>query len=71
MYWIGCALYGFDLYTDLNNLIFLLDPHAVVFNLSQTCLRKVFRWVAKPSIYRYRCYSRKGDDNVCADVLIR
>lgn len=53
MHWLLATSDGFDLFTDHNNLIFLFEPLAVVTDLSQSSLRKVFRWEARLSLYNY------------------
>lgn len=55
---------GPDLFTDHQNFIFLLDPLAVVPNLSQTSLRKAVCWAIKLIVYNYTFVYTKGDDNI-------
>lgn len=38
------ATYGFGLYTDHNNLIFIFDPHSIFDDLSISCVRKKLGW---------------------------
>lgn len=59
----------FDLFTDHQNLIFLFDPLAVVFDLSQTSLRKLFRWAVRLSAYNYTYLHIKSAENVWTDLL--
>lgn len=38
MHWLLASSRGFDLYTDYNNLVFLIDPTSIIADLSQTIL---------------------------------
>jgi len=49
MHWLLSTPSGFDLFTDHHNLIFIFDPLAVMPDLSQSSVRKVFRWAVKLS----------------------
>ena len=71
MHWLVAPPDGFDLYTDHNNLILLLDQLSVVRDLSRTILRRILRWAVRLSMYNYTCFHIKGDDNVWADLLGR
>lgn len=62
---------GFDLHTDYNNLIFLLDPLSVVPDMTQTSLHKVLRYAVRMSVYNYTCVHIRGTDNVWSDLLTR
>lgn len=53
--WKLATSYGFDLFTDHHNLIFLLDPFSVAPDLSQTSLQKFLCWDVKLSTYNYTC----------------
>ena len=50
MHWLVAIPAGFDLYTDRNNLIFVLDPLIVVEVMSQSSIRKVLQWAVKLSV---------------------
>lgn len=69
MHGIAATSDDFDLCTDRNDLIFLLDPLSVVPDLSATPMRKVLRWALRLSVYRYMSYHIKGHENVRADLL--
>ena len=71
MHWILCTSQGFDLYTDHNNPIFILNPLSVIPDLSLPTLRKGLRWAVKLSLYSYVCIHITGIDNVWADLLGR
>lgn len=71
MRWLAATVDGFDLYTDHNNLVFILDPLSVDPDLVQTALQKVLRWAVCSSFYNSVCIHIKGTDNVWADILGR
>lgn len=58
-----------DLFTDLNNLIFIFDPLAVMTDTGQATTRKVLRWAVRLSLYSYVSIHITGDDSVWADVM--
>lgn len=69
MHWILATADGFNLFMDHHNLLFLIDPLAVVPDLCQTFLRKVLRWggqTKRVQLYvrahfrRRQCLSRTG-----------
>lgn len=62
---------GFDLYTDHNNLIFLIDLLPVVDDVSQSSNGNVVRKGVKLSLFNYTCHRVRGEDNVCTDLVIR
>lgn len=64
MHWLLGTSFGFELYTDHNNLIFILDPLSSIPDLSQPSVRKVLRWALKVSAYNYTCFHIKVEDNV-------
>ena len=71
LHWLAATPEGFDLYTDHENLIFLFDSLSVVPDLSQTSLRKVLSWAVRLSLYNYKFFHIKGEDNVWAGLLGR
>lgn len=48
--WLLVTMEGFELYTDDHNLIFQLDPLAMVPYLKVSSLRKVLRWAIRTSM---------------------
>lgn len=61
---------GLDLFTDHNNLVFVLIPSRLSdFSRASTC--KELRCAVRLSIYNYVCYNISGGDNVWADFLGR
>lgn len=71
MHWVLPAPEGFDLYTDHNHLVFILDPLAVMQDLSKTSVKKVMRCAVQLSFYNYVFFHIKGKENVWADLLSR
>lgn len=69
MHWILAKPDGLDLFTDQNNLVFLLDPLYIVPDLIQTTVWKVLLWALRLRLYASTCVHIRVTDNVWADLL--
>lgn len=68
-HWLAATPAVFYFYKDHNNPIFLLDPLAVVDDMSQSSRRKVLLWAVKLSAYYSTPYHSKVEENLLAELL--
>lgn len=67
-HWLVATKEGFNLYTDRNNLAFIIDSLSIGSNLAQTALQKVLCCAVRFSFYNYTCIHIKVVDSVLADL---
>lgn len=69
-WWASCSD-GFELFTDYNNVILIIDILSVVGDIGQAAVEKVLRWTVHPSSHNYVYVYIRGDHSVWADLLTR
>lgn len=67
--WLDSGQNGFDLYTDHNDLIFILYPLKIIPDIEQGVVSKVLRWDVRLYAYKYVCFHIFGEDNIWAEIL--
>lgn len=71
MYCILVTSNWLDLFTDLHNLIFLLEQLSVLPDLFHTSIRYVLQWAVKPRAYSYTFVHNKPLEKAWTDLLGR